>query len=74
MHLITKETSEIEERPVAVRLPKWVWEVLQSRANFCHGGDFNEAFAEIMGMGLLYLGEQVLISETDPPQDPENWH
>jgi hypothetical protein len=74
MHIVNKETSEIEERPVAVRLPKWIWGILQARANYCHQGKLNEAFAEIMGLGLQYLGEKVTVDETEIPSNPKEWN
>lgn len=73
MHMVNKETSEIEERPVSVKLPKWIWGILQARADYCHGSNLNEAFAEIMGMGLQYLGEQVTIDDTPIPKDKSKW-
>ena len=74
MHIINEETSEIEERPVSVKLPKWIWGIIRERANYCHDGNLNEAFSEIMGMGLQYLGEKVTIREDDVPSDPSKWN
>ena len=74
IHLVDKETSQIEERPVSVKLPKWIWGLLQARADYCHNGNIHSAFAEIMSLGLQYLSEQVIVEETEVPQDPKNWN
>ncbi len=74
MHVINQESSVVEERPVSVKLPKWVWGILKARADYCHDGDLNAAFAEIMAMGLQYLGEKTTVDETPIPEDKSKWH
>lgn len=76
MHLVNKETSELEERPVAVKLPKWIWGILKARAEYCHDNNLNEAFSEIMAMGIQYLGERVTVDEEPIPEstDKISWN
>lgn len=74
MHLVNKETSEVEERPVSVKLPKWMWDIIQSRASYCHDNNVNEAFGEVLAMGLLYLKDKITVSETDVPNNPNAWN
>lgn len=71
MHLVNEETSQLEERPVSVKLPKWIWGIIKARADYCHDKDLHAAFSEIMAMGIQFLGERVTVEE-EPIPDPSD--
>ena len=74
IHLVNEETSQLEERPVSVKLPKWLWGIIKARAEYCHNNNMHEAFSEIMAMGLLYLGEKVTVEDEPIPTDKSQWN
>jgi hypothetical protein len=49
---VSKETSEVVEVPIPVRLPKWLWTVLYGRAKALHGGDLECCVNQLLNAGI----------------------
>jgi hypothetical protein len=49
---ISAETSQIIECPIPIRLPKWMWLILYTRAKALHQDDLEACVQELLDVGI----------------------